>query len=653
MAVEVFANQPATTVSSGGTDAPASGTQETWTVASSAEFAAASSSGTPPTQFHVADVASSASSELIAVINISGTTWTVLRGAEGTTPVAHVAGFTIYQVVSANALEQASRVDWLNLVTVFGADNTGATLCDTAFINAAAAIPEPGGTPTPPQPLGGGIYIPPGTYLISETLDWKINGLKVLGDQWPSVVIVMQTNNIPIVQVAGYGQEIAGITFAYETPQTSAQTSGICITFGDDTVGSCFMSSFHDLFFQGGSTCMSINPAIAGGEAGLFSCHFDNIQTNLWSVSAMTLIGNNGLGGANCTGCVFDNIYLGNANTSFVTQSGTNFAVEMRFWDEFVFNQLNVEHVTQTGQHAIACISVRNAVFNAIHCEGVVCSTNAKGILYCSGTGSIVVNGLRMLTCTFSGASENPIVTFFGSGPSTVAIHGYSEQSCTITTPSHPMVDFNSATNCSAVVNGIALNQTTSNVVNSASGDTWQIGVAGNLSVSSGVVPVTSGFTAFGTGGGVNLLNSSSGANVQPAAPTWYYSSLYVPFNVTLTGLQAAAGSPGGTADSWNVALWPIAGGSPVANSVLTGTSAPATNTKKSFPFTAPVAVSGPGVYVAGVQSNGTLCRLLAFSNAVEGFVTGTSAGSGFGTVPSLSPASTYTQNVGPQMNTY
>lgn len=652
MALEVYANQPTTTVSSGGTGAPSGGTVETWTVASSSEFAAASSSATPPTQFHVADALLANSSELIAVTNISGGTWTVTRGAEGTTPVAHSAGFSIYQVVTAGAIEQASRVGWLNVVTMFGADNTGSTLCDTAFGEAVAALPEPGGTPTPPQPLGGGIYIPPGTYLISETLDWKINGLKVIGDEWPSVVIVQQTNNIPIVALAGYGQEIAGITFAYETPQTSAQTSGICVTFGDDTVGSCFMSSFHDLFFQGGSTCMSINPAIAGGQAGLFSCHFDNIQVNLWSVSAMVLIGNNGLGGANSTGCVFDNIYLGNANTSDVAQTATSYAVEMRFWDEFVFNQLNVEHVVQAGQHTIACITVRNAVFNAVHCEGVVCSTTGKGILYCSGTNSEVVNGLRLLTCTFSGAASNAALTFFGSGPSTVAIHGYSEQSCTVTTPSHPMVDFNSATNCSAQINGVGLNQTTTNVVNSASGDTYQIGVAGNLSISSGIVPVTSGFTSFGTGGVTNLINSSSGASVHPVIGTWYYSSLYVPFNVPLTGLQAPAGSPGGTADSWNVALWPIAGGSAIANSVLTGTPAPATNTKKAFPFVSSLTVPGPGVYIAGVQSSGTTASLLAFSNAAEGFITG-SVAAGFGTVPSLSPASTYTVNTGPFMSTY
>lgn len=51
MAVEVFANQAVTTVSSGGTDAPASGTQETWTVTSSATFPTAG-----VYQFHVADL---------------------------------------------------------------------------------------------------------------------------------------------------------------------------------------------------------------------------------------------------------------------------------------------------------------------------------------------------------------------------------------------------------------------------------------------------------------------------------------------------------------------------------------------------------------------------------------------------------------------
>lgn len=108
-AVEVFTNQASTTVSSGGTAAPVSGTVETWTVASSASFPAASNSATPPTQFHVADEA--LISEIIAVTNVSGATWTVTRGAEGTTPVAHTSGFTIQQVVTAGFLGAVAALD--------------------------------------------------------------------------------------------------------------------------------------------------------------------------------------------------------------------------------------------------------------------------------------------------------------------------------------------------------------------------------------------------------------------------------------------------------------------------------------------------------------------------------------------------------------
>jgi hypothetical protein len=100
--VEVYANLPQTTVSTGGTTAPAAGTVETWTVASSSSFPPASGSSTPTAHCHVSDPA--AASELIDVTDITGTTWTVTRGAEGTTPVAHTAGFTVKQAVTAGAL---------------------------------------------------------------------------------------------------------------------------------------------------------------------------------------------------------------------------------------------------------------------------------------------------------------------------------------------------------------------------------------------------------------------------------------------------------------------------------------------------------------------------------------------------------------------
>lgn len=99
MPTEGFTNAAQTTVTSGGHTAPAAGTVETWTVNSSSSFPPAV---TGRSQFHIWDTNTGLSYELMLVTNVSGTTWTVVRGAEGTTPVDHGAtAFTIQQVVSA------------------------------------------------------------------------------------------------------------------------------------------------------------------------------------------------------------------------------------------------------------------------------------------------------------------------------------------------------------------------------------------------------------------------------------------------------------------------------------------------------------------------------------------------------------------------
>ncbi len=170
MTVETFANLPSTTVSSGGTTAPSPGTVQTWTVASSAGFPAASSGASPPTQFHIADPADD--TEIIAVTNISGTAWTVTRGAEGSAPVTHAAGFAVNQVVSAGAYGGFAQLPAANTwtgsqyfrsgspwydVKAYGATGNGTT-DDTAAIQAAISAQ---------QGAGGTVFLPPGTYLVN------------------------------------------------------------------------------------------------------------------------------------------------------------------------------------------------------------------------------------------------------------------------------------------------------------------------------------------------------------------------------------------------------------------------------------------------------------------------------------------------------
>ena len=116
MVTEIFsANRATTTVPFGGTDAPAG--RDGRSHGRSLHPLVSRAAATGVSQFHVADPA--LPTEIIAVTNVSGTTWTVTRGAESTTPVAHSAGFTVSQVVTTGFLG--------NTAALTGAKFTGYT----------------------------------------------------------------------------------------------------------------------------------------------------------------------------------------------------------------------------------------------------------------------------------------------------------------------------------------------------------------------------------------------------------------------------------------------------------------------------------------------------------------------------------------------
>lgn len=170
--IELFvADLATTTVSSGGTDAPASGTQETLTVASAAMFGTAV---TGVSQFHFADTAPGKGTEIYAATATSGTTWTVTRGAEGTTPVTHVVGFTIVQVATTGTLSVFAQagVGVFNVLD-YGAvgngshDDTAAWLAAfAAAIAAAIAVRSSAGN-------GVTVLFPPGGHYMLSAMDFS------------------------------------------------------------------------------------------------------------------------------------------------------------------------------------------------------------------------------------------------------------------------------------------------------------------------------------------------------------------------------------------------------------------------------------------------------------------------------------------------
>jgi parallel beta-helix repeat protein len=160
MAEEVYANDAQTVVSVGGASAAAGGSSEAWTVATPEGFPVASSTAPRPTAFHVADPEFPA--EVIAVTDTSGASWTVTRGAEGSTPVAHSPGFTVRQTITGGTLSNLRDAPAVfNVKTEFLAAGDGVTVDSAPFNNAVTALNAAG---------GGTLLVPAGTYVMSDVM---------------------------------------------------------------------------------------------------------------------------------------------------------------------------------------------------------------------------------------------------------------------------------------------------------------------------------------------------------------------------------------------------------------------------------------------------------------------------------------------------
>lgn len=133
--LESFANLASGTVSSGGTTS-GSGT-ETWTVAVTTAFPALSGSQ----HFYAADQA--LPGEVFEVTACPGSTgtqsWTVIRGADGTTPVAHTAGFTVVQVAAKGTFSALQADPWVFYPETRGAKGDAQQFNHAGAMTASAA----------------------------------------------------------------------------------------------------------------------------------------------------------------------------------------------------------------------------------------------------------------------------------------------------------------------------------------------------------------------------------------------------------------------------------------------------------------------------------------------------------------------------------
>lgn len=107
---EQFGNQPTGTVTSGGTTNSTS--DNAFTVTATDSWPAASTTPNPDTVFRITDQANTSEIMLVTAApggSGSGQSWTVTRGAEGTTPIAHAANWTCVQLVTEGTLNLFSQ----------------------------------------------------------------------------------------------------------------------------------------------------------------------------------------------------------------------------------------------------------------------------------------------------------------------------------------------------------------------------------------------------------------------------------------------------------------------------------------------------------------------------------------------------------------
>lgn len=146
---------------------------------------------------------------------------------------------------------------------------------------------------------------------------------------------------------------------------------------------------------------------------------------------------------------------------------------------------------------------------------------------------------------------------------------------------------------------------------------------------------------------------ATSGTSTQGVANKQWISPVWVPANMTITGLAFLIGTTGGT-DKSIVALYNNAGVL-VANSSTTtsGTTVGTAANLQSCDFTTPYAAIGPARYWASVQLSGTTAFLRTIPANVSVAYVGSKTNATATPATSITPPTSFTSDVGPVISLY
>lgn len=165
----------------------------------------------------------------------------------------------------------------------------------------------------------------------------------------------------------------------------------------------------------------------------------------------------------------------------------------------------------------------------------------------------------------------------------------------------------------------------------------------------TGGIAAGGGFTASPRNihtGGEPAIATTSGSNLDIVTTETYKAEVFIPCNMTITGIAVFNGTA--VAGNLTVGLANSSGAS-VANSASTAASG--TTAYQRIALTTPYAAKGPATYYVWVQGNNTGGDIR--THTVGNFSAEKSTGDTYGTYVTATPATTFTTAVGPIASLY
>ena len=149
---------------------------------------------------------------------------------------------------------------------------------------------------------------------------------------------------------------------------------------------------------------------------------------------------------------------------------------------------------------------------------------------------------------------------------------------------------------------------------------------------------------------GQKAIASTDGNDTTPSTTETYITSMFVPCNMTLTGVKVFNGS--NVTGNIRIGLANAVTGAPIAAALTASTAGSGTDAYQTIPFATPYAAVGPANYLVCVQYDSATARYNTHTLGTDPCIVQT--GTTYGTMPTISPLPTvFVTNIGNIMSFY